>query len=792
MKISFNWLGEFVKIGIDTRQLADRLTLAGLEVSAIEPAHPGFRDVVVADVIDVKPHPDADKLRVCKVKAGEGVSLQIVCGASNVRAGMKAALIRVGGQLPDGTAIKRAKLRGIESEGMLCSARELGLSADASGLMELPADAPVGTALDAYLKLDDSIFEVELTPNRGDCLSLLGVARDVSALLDADLHQPDVSAVEAQHQSTLPITLEAPDACPRFLGRIIRGIDPAAKTPLWMQERLRRSGIRPISPLVDVTQYVMLELGQPMHAYDLGRVNQKIVVRWAKPGETLILLDGREIKLDPDMLVIADSADALGLAGIMGGEGSAVNGETRDVLLECAWFAPDAINGRGRRLALQTDAGYRFERGVDSEGQRRAMERATRLILEICGGEAGPVEEVNSKAHLPKRARVRLRHRRLERLLGMEIAEADVIRILRRLEMSPEAVSEGWGVTPPSHRFDIGIEEDLIEEVGRIYGYDRIPEAHFPMPQIMGGTSETRLDAAVLRRVLVARGYHEAITYSFVAPELQRTLSGGASGLALANPISAELAEMRLSLWPGLVTALQYNLNRQQERVRLFETGMRFVSQATDIKQETVIAGVSVGSRYPEQWGTPGRDADFADLKNDIEALLAAGGHVGNVRFEATAHPALHPGQSAQIWLNEEAVGWLGAIHPGIAQQLDIPPSLYLFEMALEPLMASNIPQFAPISRFPAIRRDIAVVVSESIAAETLVRVASSAAPELVRQVLLFDIYRGPGIDSGRKSVALGLILQDSSRTLTDDAADAAMVQVIERLRRELGATIRD
>lgn len=792
MKISLKWLREFVDIGLDARQLAERLTLAGLEVSAIESAHPGFRDVVVAKVSEVKPHPDADKLRICKVNAGEGAPLQIVCGAPNVRAGMKAALIRIGGTLPDGTAIKGAKLRGIESEGMLCSARELGLSSDAGGLMELPADAPIGVLLDAYLELDDSILEVELTPNRGDCLSVLGVARDVSALLDADLHQPDIDAVDARHQSTLPITLDAPEACPRFLGRIIRGIDSRATTPLWMQERLRRAGVRPISPLVDVTQYVMLELGQPMHAYDLGRVNQKIVVRWAKQGEQLMLLDGREITLDPDILVIADAAGALGLAGIMGGEGSAVNSGTRDVMLECAWFAPDAINGRGRRLSLQTDAGYRFERGVDSEGQRRAMERATQLILEICGGEAGPVEEAHSNAHVPKRARVRLRHRRLERLLGMEIAEADVIRILHRLEMSPVAASDGWEVTPPSHRFDIGIEEDLIEEVGRIYGYDRIPEAHFPMPQIMGGTSETRLDAAVLRRVLVARGYHEAITYSFVAPELQRMLSGGASGPVLANPISADLAEMRISLWPGLMGALQYNLNRQQGRVRLFETGMRFVPQSTDIKQENVVAGLSVGSRYPEQWGLPVRDADFADLKNDVEALLAAAGHTRGARYEAAAHPALHPGQSAQILFEDSAIGWLGAIHPGIAKQLDVSPSVYLFELAIQPLLAAKVPQFAPISRYPAIRRDIAVVVSESITAETLVQVTRGAAPELVRQVLLFDIYRGSGIDSGRKSVALGLILQDSSRTLTDEAADAAMAQVIDRLRRELGATIRD
>jgi phenylalanyl-tRNA synthetase beta chain len=792
MKVSLDWLHEFLDFKLDATQLAERLTLIGVEVSAVDAAHPGFRNVVVAEVVEVSPHPDADKLRVCKVQTGSGGALQIVCGAPNVRAGMKAALMKVGGRLPDGDSIKRAKLRGVESEGMLCSARELGLSTDAAGLLELPADAPIGTELGVYLGLDDAVLEVELTPNRGDCLSLLGIARDASAMLDTDLHQPAPVEIKAKHQDKLPIKVDVPEACPRFLGRMIRGIDPQAATPLWIQERLRRAGIRPISPLVDITQYVMLELGQPMHAYDLARLKGGIVVRWAKQGERLVLLDGREIELDPDMLVIADHAKALGLAGLMGGESSSVQSDTLDVFLECAWFAPDAINGRGRRIPLQTDAGYRFERGVDPSGQRRAMERATQLILDICGGEPGPVEEAASLTHLPKRPELMLRRTRLERLLGMAIPDADVSRILSRLQMQPKAASEGWRVIVPSHRFDIGIEEDLVEEVGRIYGYERIPVQHYAMPQVMGGSSEEQLHPMSLRRTLVERGYQEAITYSFVAPALQQALSDGVEGLALSNPISAEMAEMRLSLWPGLVTALQHNINRQQSRLRLFEIGMRFIPQQDDIKQENVISGLNYGARYPEQWGLPAKPCDLADMKADVEALLGMGGYLGQAHYLPAEHPALHPGQSARIQLAGQPIGWLGAIHPAVAKRLDLPPSIYLFEVEIEPLLTAKIPQFVPISRYPALRRDIAVVVPESLAAEVVMQVARGAAPELVQQAIMFDIYRGPGIDSGRKSVALGLILQDSSRTLTDEAADAVMAQITERLQRELGATIRD
>ncbi|HET7921986.1 MAG TPA: phenylalanine--tRNA ligase subunit beta [Gammaproteobacteria bacterium] len=792
MKVSIEWLREFIDIEVPPDRLAGRLTLAGLEVSAQESAHPGFEGVVTGEVTDVAPHPDADRLRVCKVQAEAGTVLTVVCGAPNVRVGMKAPLMKVGGRLPDGSVIKRTRLRGVESEGMLCSARELGLSVEAGSLLELPTDAPVGMALDEYLRLDDTLLEIELTPNRGDCLGMLGVARDAGAALDVDLRVPDCAAVTASHKETFPVRVDVPEACPVYVGRIIKGIRAEAETPVWMRERLRRAGLRSIHPVVDVTQYVMLELGQPMHAYDLAHLSGGIVVRMANPGESAGLLNGQSYALESDVLVIADHDTAQGLGGIMGGSESNVRDSTADVFLEAAFFAPAAISGRPRRLDLNTDAAYRFERGVDPAGQVRAVERATALILDICGGEPGPVQETVSAGHVPPRGDVALRRTQLERVLGMAVPDATVARILSRLGMAPEVGPDGWRVRAPSHRFDIAIEADLIEEVGRIHGYERIPVRHYPMPQAMGGSSEARLSASRLRRCLVERGYQEAITYSFVAPALQRAVSGGAEGLVLANPISAELSAMRLSLWPGLLDALQYNLNRQQERVKLFEIGMRFIPQANDIKQEKVLSGIAHGTREPEQWGLPAEALDFADLKNDVEALVAASSAAHTLRYVAAEHPALHPGQSARIESAGKPVGWLGALHPALTRELGLNSAPYLFEIMIEPLLDVKIPEFEAISRFPAIRRDLAVLVAEAVTAEQLVGVARAAAPELIRQVKIFDIYRKSGVDSGRKSVALGLILQDSSRTLTDEAADAAIAQVTAQLRQELGATIRD
>ncbi|MGD8827267.1 MAG: phenylalanine--tRNA ligase subunit beta [Gammaproteobacteria bacterium] len=791
MKVSYQWLKEFVAVPDDAQAVADRLSLAGLEVAAVEPAAPALDDIVVGEVVEVERHPDADKLSVCRVNVGAGKESRIVCGAPNVRPGMRAAVVLPGSRLPDGTRIRKATLRGVESAGMLCSAKELGLGDDHSGLLELGTDARPGTPVGEYLGGEDRVIDIEITPNRGDCLGMLGVARDVSALYDLELAEPAADEVPAVQDVQVAVRLDAPVACPIFLGRVIHGVDPAAETPLWMCERLRRAGIRPVSPTVDVTQYVMLELGQPMHAYDLRQIRGGIVVRMAEEGEELQLLDGSMVKLDADMLVIADHERVLGLAGIMGGEGSGVQADTTDLYLECAWFAPEAINGRPRRLGLHTDAGYRFERGVDPQGQRRAMERATLLLQEIAGGRPGPVVESVDKSRLPVRNTISLRRQRLERILGMRVPDAEVERILTRLAMPPRPGQEGWTVQAPGHRFDIEIEEDLVEEVGRIYGYDHIQPAQYPTTQPMEPVPEGQLSLSRLRAPLVERGYQEVITYSFVPRELQEALTGN-SGIELANPITAEMTHMRCMLWPGLVQALQYNLNRQQARVRIFETGLRFIEQRSEIKQETVISGLVFGPVHPEQWDLQQRETDFADVKGDLEALLAVGNREAEFDFEAAEHVALHPGQSARVLRDQVPFGWVGRLHPRLSARLDLPAGIYLFELALGPLQSASIPELETISRFPAIRRDLAVVVEEGVSAARIRDCVTKAAGNLLKELRIFDVYRGKGVDSGRKSIALGLILQDSSRTLTESAIDEVMGAVIGRLRDDVQGIIRD
>ena len=791
MKISVAWLKEFIAVEADGDELAERLSFAGIEVAAVEPAIPDFQKVVVARVESVTPHPSADKLKVCQVDAGTGALLQIVCGAPNVRAGMKAPVILPGGQLPDGTLIKQTQLRGVESSGMLCSARELKLSEEASGLMALPDEAPVGQELRAYLGGDDEIIEIEITPNRGDCLSVLGVARELGALYDLPLKQGAVPAVTAAIKDTFPVQVQATAACPIYGSRIIRGLRSDAVTPLWMRERLRRAGLRLVHPVVDVTQYVMLELGQPMHAYDLKKIFGGITVRMAKQGESARLLDGESHTFAADMVLIADQGSVLGLGGIMGGMESSVQAGTTDILLEAAYFTPAAISGRPRRTGLMTDAAYRFERGVDPTGQARALDRATQLIQQIAGGQAGPVSLKVETANKPAPKPILLRRGRLSALLGIEIGDKEVERILTRLGFELKADKQGWSALAPAHRFDIEIEEDLIEEVGRIHGYQHIPPLQYPARHGMDRLPEAQVDLRRLRHVLVDRGYQEAVTYSFVDAALQKLLHG-ASGLPLANPITAEMTEMRLGLWQGLLKALHYNLNRQQERVRLFETGLRFTLQYDEIKQENVVAGLISGPQYPLQWGEPQRAADFADLKGDVEALLALAGLGGRLKAEKATHPALHPGQAARLSLDGVELGWMGSLHPGVAEVLDLSQGAYLFELLLEPLLRGKTPAFEPISRFPSIRRDLALVVAEGVSAAELLEGARQAAGGLLQDIRIFDIYRGAGIDSGRKSVALGLILQDSSRTLTDEDADAAMARVADRLRRDLGATIRD
>ncbi|MCO6412245.1 MAG: phenylalanine--tRNA ligase subunit beta [Thiogranum sp.] len=790
MKFSEAWLREWVNPDLDTRQLADQLTMAGLEVDSVEPVAAPFSGVIVAEVLSVAAHPDADKLRVCQVSTGAGEALQIVCGAPNVRAGMKAPLATVGGTMPGDMKIKAAKLRGVPSQGMLCSARELGLSDDHQGLMDLPGDAPVGRDLRDYLKLDDVSIDVDLTPNRGDCLGVLGMAREVGALTGKDLATAPTGAVPPSIDDRLHIDVQAPDACPRYLGRVIRNIDAAAQTPLWMQEKLRRSGIRSLGPVVDVTNYVLLELGQPMHAFDLDQLSGGIVVRYARQAETLVLLDGRSLELDAETLLICDRDRSLALAGVMGGADSGVSEATRSLFLEVAFFAPEHIAGRARRYGLNTDSSYRFERGVDPELQHRAMERATELLLALVGGEAGPVVEALSPQHLPKKVSIPLRRARIEKLLGFLPADKQVEDILARLGVTAHSTAEGWLAAPPAYRFDVAMEADLIEEIGRVYGYNNLPVSRSYGELTMRPEPEGAIPLERIQSLLVDRDYQEVITYSFVDADLLQSLDPQAQTVALANPISSEMSVMRTSLWPGLVGALRYNLARQQGRARLFESGLKFIVQDNELKQINMIAGVIVGDRNPEQWGLPRQPVDFFDLKADVEALLAQTGVVAE--FRADSHPALHPGQSASILVNDRHAGWLGCIHPGVAGKLEIPGKTCLFELELDILLKRKVPSFQKLSRFPSIRRDLAVVVDVETPAAALSQSIAGQAGDLLQDLRVFDVYQGEGIESGRKSIAFGLILQGSSRTLTDTDVDAVMQGITGQLERQFGAILRE
>ena len=789
MKFSEAWLREWVNPDLDSVALAEQLTMAGLEVDSVEPVAADFEGVRVAEVMSVEPHPDADKLRVCSVSVGETEPLQIVCGAPNVRVGMKAPLATVGGRIGD-MKLKKAKLRGLPSHGMLCSARELGLSGEHEGLMDLPGEAPVGEDLRVYLKLDDVSIDVDLTPNRGDCLGMEGVAREVGTLTGTDVTAPPFKTVGAEVADVVNIAVEAPEACPRYLGRVIRGIDPSATTPLWMQERLRRSGVRSLGPVVDVTNYVLLELGQPMHAFDRDQLAEGIVVRYARDGEKLTLLDEREIELTDDTLLICDHNKPLALAGIMGGIDSGISADTRNLLLEVAFFAPEIIAGKARAYGLATDASHRFERGVDPELQWRAMDRATSLLLDWVGGEAGPVIEVASEKHVPAKQAVLLRRLRIERLLGFVPADEQVSDILKRLGIRLEVHPEGWLATPPSYRFDLAIEADLIEEVGRVFGYDNLPSANNQGDLVMRSIPETTTPLSRLQTLLVDRGYQEAITYSFVDADQLQLFEPALSTVALANPISSEMSVMRTSLWAGLVGALKHNLARQQSRVHFFESGLKYISQGNEIKQNNYLSGVLNGERLPEQWDAAKGVVDFYDAKGDVEALLDCCGV--SAEFRQEHHPALHPGQSAMIIVAGKPAGWLGCIHPQLAQKLEIPSKTYLFELNLDILHQGKLPSFENLSRFPSIRRDLAIVVDVEIPAAALCNSITEQAGGLLIDLTVFDVYQGKGVETGRKSVALGLILQDSSRTLTDDDVDSVMNAVTSQLEKQFGATLRE
>ncbi|WP_407345031.1 phenylalanine--tRNA ligase subunit beta [Dickeya ananatis] len=795
MKFSELWLREWVNPAISSDALSEQITMAGLEVDGVEPVAGAFHGVVVGEVVECAQHPNADKLRVTKVNVGGERLLDIVCGAPNCRQGLKVAVATVGAVLPGDFKIKAAKLRGEPSEGMLCSFSELGISEDHSGIIELPSDAPLGTDIREYLKLDDHTIEISVTPNRADCLGILGVARDVAVLNAMALTVPTTEPVPATITDQFPIQVEASDACPRYLGRVVKGINVKAATPLWMREKLRRCGIRSIDPVVDVTNYVLLELGQPMHAFDLNRLEGGIVVRMAKEGEPLRLLDGTDATLSADTLVIADHQKALAMGGIFGGEHSGVNGDTQDVLLECAYFNPLSITGRARRYGLHTDASHRYERGVDPALQYQAIERATRLLLDICGGDAGPVVDVSSEKDLPARATITLRRDKLDRLIGHVISDEKVSDILNRLGYQVTKAADGWQAVAPSWRFDMAIEEDLVEEVARIYGYNNIPNIPTQAPLKMTQHREASLTLKRVKTLLVDRGFQEAITYSFVDPKIQSLIHPGEEALILPSPISVEMSAMRLSLWSGLLGAVVYNQNRQQSRLRVFESGLRFVpDQSADlgVRQETMLAGVITGTRYEEHWDLARQTVDFYDLKGDLEAVLALTGKLSAIEFRAESHSALHPGQSAAIYLAGERIGYIGVVHPELERKLDLNGRTVVFEVLWDKLADRVVPEAADISRFPANRRDIAVVVAESVPAGDVLNECKKVGANQLVGVNLFDVYRGKGVAEGYKSLAISLVLQDTARTLAEEEIAATVAQCVAALKQRFQASLRD
>lgn len=793
MKFSESWLRTFVDPKLSSDELSHLLTMAGLEVEDLSPVAPAFSQVVVAQVLEVVKHPDADRLNVCQVDIGTGAPQQIVCGAPNVAAGLKVPCALPGAELPGDFRIKVAKVRGVESSGMLCSAKELGIAEDADGLLILAADAPVGQSIREYLDLEDRVFEIKLTPNRADCLSLLGIAREVGAITGAPTCLPQIAPVPATIAEQRQIVLDAPAACPLYCGRVIQGVNAKAPTPEWMKRRLERSGIRAISALVDITNYVMLELGQPLHAFDNARLEGTVHARLAKPGEQLLLLNEQTIPVDADVLMIADDVKPLAMAGIMGGEESGITLDTSALFLESAFFAPKAIAGRARRYGFGSDASHRFERGVDFGITRQAIERATQLILDICGGQAGPV--VEAQAGLPARSPVRLRTARAEKVLGIPLGAEKIAQIFNGLALEFKQAGGDFLVTPPTWRFDMEIEEDLIEEVARLVGYDHIPA---PAPQArlaMMAQPEAQRPAYRIRQMLADRGYQEVVNFAFVETAWEADFAGLTAEqdlIRLANPIASQMAVMRSTLFGGLIANLVTNLKRKQGRVRLFEVGRTFhrdpvAGTQAGFRQPWRLGGLAYGSALPEGWASGGRKVDFFDVKGDLEALLAP----ADLRFEKLTHPALHPGRAARILRDGVEIGCLGELHPEWVQKYDLPAAPILFELDFTALKASTVPAYVEVSNFPPVIRDLAVVVDHSLALQTLLDTLKAHAPALVREIQLFDVYVGKGVPENKKSLAFRIVMQDTQRTLLDSEVDAAMQQLVTCLEQTLGAQLR-
>ncbi|MFC0180301.1 phenylalanine--tRNA ligase subunit beta [Thorsellia kenyensis] len=799
MKFSENWLRSLVDVKVDSSTLQDQITMLGLEVDDVQPVAGQFDNVIIGEVIEAEQHPNADKLRVTKVNVGQENLIDIVCGAANCRKGLKVAVAMVGATLPGDFKIKAAKLRGEPSEGMLCSYSELGINEESEGIIELPEDAPIGMNLREYLDLDDKMIEVSVTPNRADANSILGIARDVAAYYDLKLKTPKIEITEPTTDAILKISIEAPIACPKYLGRVIKNVDMQAKTPIWMKEKLRRSGIRSIDPIVDVTNYVLIELGQPMHAFDFNKIEGGIKVRMAKKDEKITLLDNQTVSLNEDVLVIADNNKALAMAGIFGGLNSGVTADTQSIVLESAFFHPLAITGRARRYGLHTDASYRYERGVDYQLPFQAMHRATELILAICGGEAGEIVEAISDEHMPKQNSITLRFKRIAQLLGYQIESSIIEPILTRLGCEIEDASTRdekiWLVKVPSWRFDMAIEEDLIEEIARIDGYDKIVSQNIESELIIRKKSETALTIERLKYSLVEKGYYEAITYSFVCPKIQSMLHPNQVAEILPHPISQDMSAMRLSLLPGLLSAVVYNQNRQQTRLRLFEYGLCFTPDKESdlgISQTAHLGGVLTGLRYPEHWCFDKSQADYFDAKGDVEALLSLTGKMENFHFVHSKHNALHPGQSADIYLGDEYVGFVGVLHPLIEKALDLNGKTMVFQLNWDSINETILPAPQELSKYPANRRDIAIIVNNDVEAKKILQICKEVGKRSLIEVKLFDVYEGKGIAEGQKSLAISLVLQENNRTLTEDEISQTVNACVSALKHHVGASLRE
>ncbi|KTC97782.1 phenylalanine--tRNA ligase subunit beta [Legionella erythra] len=792
MKVSEIWLREWVNPAKNAQELAALLTMAGLEVDAVNPVAGAFDKVIVAQVKQTMPHPQADKLTLCEVETGSGKPLKVVCGASNVCAGLKVALAQVGATLPGGLTIKESTLRGELSQGMLCSASELGLADTSEGIIELDEDAPVGQDLRDYLMLNDQVLDIDLTPNRADCLSVLGIAREVAAISQLPFKRPASAHCPPAIDEEISLELHDKEGCPQYYGRVIRGINPQAKTPLWMRERLRRSGIRAIHPVVDITNYVMLELGQPMHAFDLKQVVNGIRVRKSHPGEMLELLDGQQAKLTGNELVIANASQPLAIAGVMGGSHSGVTDTTVDIFLESAFFNPVTIAGVARRYGLSTDSSQRFERGVDPALQGEAIERATELLLAIAGGKPGPVSRISHAEHLPQNNAIALKPGKVKQLTGIDVTPEDMLKMLTGLGMQVDSQGAVWKVMPPSHRFDMRLDVDLIEEIVRLYGYDRIPGDKMITTVQAGVINPLETLARQLSQFFMARGYHETISYSFVDPELQAALYPEKETMTLLNPISSELSQMRTGMWPGLIASMVYNMHRQQPTLKLFENGVIFEVTNGQLTEQACFAGLLTGQCGALSWLEPTRPFDFYDAKGDLEALFAAL-HLQGIAFQKAEHDALHPGKSTRILCHGQPIGWCGVLHPRLAQALDVTDEVILFELTLQSLGQVEPVRYQTISKFPQIRRDLSLLVDDKVAVsdiESLIQ--RTVANGWLKSFDVFDVYTGGSIPAGKKSIAIALTLQDDKRTLIDHEINEIISAIIKKLDEEFAITLRE